>query len=533
MPVDLSGLPNPDGNKKLIVKNNTSSVLVIGDLRLRLNPSGTPGESIDLYAPIDRTQQRIWSNEKIANSIDLDIAISQRQVSIFNENGELTGQDDKFAISRSANDFSVLEAKEAAENISGPIQKITIDPNQDILNTTDSVLNFSSGSSVGEGFEIQNDNRIVVSEAGKYNIEYSIPFLPNETGERSAFIGKNGIFAPTSTGINTAFKTNIETTRATDTVYFDNKSTMSIANGQTKTVEFWYKPINFGSEAVAGVDANRFFGMILTAFGAFGNSERPGKGINIAQNQDGTLRININNSDNNGFVGAETDEVLTLGKWHHIAFVVQITSFNPTNATVTLYIDGQASSINNTAFNGLVQEVGNGNGSSFAIRVGHDDLVFAIDDIRVSNIGRYSGSSFAVPSTALANDANTEGLWKCNDDPMGTYPLTSETIGNFSLEDSSSNNYDLSLISPTVANLPNPDIEFVAAQAYPADFVERFADVLVPAAANGLPTVLTGTETLELEADDFIQLLAWQNSGTTIQPFTTGRQGKISIQKIG
>lgn len=105
----------------------------------------------------------------------------------------------------------------------------------------------------------------------------------------------------------------------------------------------------------------------------------------------------------------------TTNTWHHIAFVREGTG-------VATYIDGSrdynsTSSARPTATTGDCRI---GNGKVFESGgFNSGDLCFDgyIDEVRISNIARYTGSSYTVPTSAFVNDANTCLLMHMETDP--------------------------------------------------------------------------------------------------------------------
>lgn len=114
------------------------------------------------------------------------------------------------------------------------------------------------------------------------------------------------------------------------------------------------------------------------------------------------------------------------GQWYHIAYTREVIS-----STINLYlwVNGvyQASRLNSNAnFTGSGDPfIGAGNGSN--------DLNGYMQDLRISNIARYTaGVNFTPPTTPFVNDANTllliHGSSPIADDNIGTVPGAGITI---------------------------------------------------------------------------------------------------------
>jgi hypothetical protein len=364
--------------------------------------------------------------------------------------------------------------------------------------------------------------------AGQYRAEYTMSFPANVTGQRSAFVAKNGVFPNTDATENTAYKNNAHGT-ASSTVFFQkNTGVTGISVGQIKTVEFWYKPIAYGSSASGGTDTRKL-GMIVQAFSGYvaGSSIFPGLGINVGQNSDGKLQLNFPAETGSGYVWPKiTPDAVSLNAWHHIAFTISVTATMwPTSITYAFYVDG--SRVRNGDVTPVSNYQGNGESDGFAIKHGHHTTVFGLDDIRVSNNERYTGTSYIVPTAGLTADGTTDVLYKCNDRAIGSYAMNGSTDP---IADTTGTKNMLPVSGSSFTSAPA--IEGIAAQAYEGDFAEKFADAVVDAAQGGLATVISSSETIELAANDYVELYGWQNSGVSLQPFGGGRKSKFKIQKI-
>lgn len=106
-----------------------------------------------------------------------------------------------------------------------------------------------------------------------------------------------------------------------------------------------------------------------------------------------------------------TASSLSIG-WHHAAAVFDNQS-GP-NDTGAIYLDGSRIGFGS----GLSFSPGIGNSSSalnIGAYLGVNPFHGWIDEVRLSNVARYSGASYAPPSGAFATDANTRALWHFNE----------------------------------------------------------------------------------------------------------------------
>lgn len=116
---------------------------------------------------------------------------------------------------------------------------------------------------------------------------------------------------------------------------------------------------------------------------------------------------------NQGWQSASHPTVLQAGVWHHVAAVYNA-------GAIQLFVNGQASgaaAVGSTLTQGPLVQMG-----AYA---GYPAFAGALDDVRVSNVARYSGS-FATPTAPHAVDANTVDLWRFDE---GAGQLTAESAG--------------------------------------------------------------------------------------------------------
>ena len=116
---------------------------------------------------------------------------------------------------------------------------------------------------------------------------------------------------------------------------------------------------------------------------------------------------------NQGWQSASHPTVLQTSVWHHVAAVYNAGS-------IQLFVNGQASgaaTVGNTLTQGPLVQMG-----AYA---GYPAFAGALDDVRISNVARYTGS-FSVPTAPHAVDANTVDLWRFDE---GAGQLTADSAG--------------------------------------------------------------------------------------------------------
>jgi hypothetical protein len=70
---------------------------------------------------------------------------------------------------------------------------------------------------------------------------------------------------------------------------------------------------------------------------------------------------------------------------------------------------------------------------------------------------------------------------------------------------------------------------------YPAyvDPEPRIAETISAAAGSGQPTVLSGSEMVVLDANDYVSFMVWQDSGTSVTMWSPGKAGRAWIMRVG
>lgn len=135
----------------------------------------------------------------------------------------------------------------------------------------------------------------------------------------------------------------------------------------------------------------------------------------------GTTKVQFYHTAGDGFkvvIGGSTYTFSYSGSSWGVGGMIHVCCMR-TSGTVTAHLDGYqvvsgaADATNITSNTGV--RIGQDSGASYNFN-GY------MDEIRISNVARYSGSPFTVPSSALTNDANTLLLLHC-DIATGTFVL--------------------------------------------------------------------------------------------------------------
>ena len=172
------------------------------------------------------------------------------------------------------------------------------------------------------------------------------------------------------------------------------------------------------------------------------------------------------------------------GWWYHVAAV-------RSGGNWKLYINGSQSSI-------ATSTAPNTPSTSFSIGASHSlirGLNGVIDEIRVSNIARYT-SSFPAPSAPFTSDANTVLLYHC-DESSGQVLVDSSPAGNNGYLGSSTDP-DMEDPGRTTSDAPLPVLLF--------DFMAKYREGKVRLSWSTSP--VTETETLEIQRS--VDGLEWQ-----------------------
>jgi hypothetical protein len=128
-----------------------------------------------------------------------------------------------------------------------------------------------------------------------------------------------------------------------------------------------------------------------------------------------------------------TTGVIPLNTWTSIAAVFTTTG---SNTIVSLYVNGvrQNVQLNNTGAFAATQTATNGavsSGTPFGLgRYGSNFITGFVNNLRVSNINRYSGASYSLATQDFISDANTQILIVPTGVPGTTIPYTGAVSGN-------------------------------------------------------------------------------------------------------
>jgi hypothetical protein len=107
---------------------------------------------------------------------------------------------------------------------------------------------------------------------------------------------------------------------------------------------------------------------------------------------------------------------LSVG-WHHVAAVFD-NDYTANQDLMALYLDGSLVG-SSTAFGWTPGIPNSSSALNVGAYVGVNPFVGWIEKMRFSDIVRYSGTSYTVPSAPIVNDADTRALWHFNE-PAGS-----------------------------------------------------------------------------------------------------------------
>ena len=436
-------------NNKLVIENLTDKKIIIGDLNIKLSPRGLNGSSQDVFAYDDLLGIQRRSFEQISKSRQLQSLIVSGFVQLSNENGVISGIDNQIKeveyLLKSVVKADIVSAKadivsDISVDISTAISQIPvvqipdklsvdflIDSSQSLTSSSTSTIGFvSKVGDTSDSFDI-SDDKIVFNQSGKYNISYNFPIEGNGLGLRSSWISKNGTAPPyVSPKAFMSLKANSDKGVTTATYWLERKRGTTIAHMNSPvngwTVEFFYKPISFGTATGASFD-----GTIVYIAGSSDNDSLTTNDVTsmfpIMQFSDG--RIGYGGSFS---VTGRWSPVLELNKWYHLA----ITCSGTNTKVLKLYINGElaSSNANTSVFELTRASINNQYNTGIGVRVGNGLHKFQIQDFRISTNVRYT-DNFTVPSDRLAADGSTYCLYPMND-KIGEYAkvVRSSTTSN-------------------------------------------------------------------------------------------------------
>jgi hypothetical protein len=207
---------------------------------------------------------------------------------------------------------------------------------------------------------------------------------------------------------------------------------VDIKNSNGFTVEYWIYPTNFdtagGGTTNPGPGNKNGIGATFWSFGP----------ANDGVSQVNRLTLYYFDFVNSAARTISTNNnALVVNTWQNISVVTTTASGN---TTFSLYINGirQQIALSNVGTYGNTVTIDSttiSSNTSFPFLIGKDvgpRLIGYVDEIRVSNINRYSGSSYTVANQPFTDDANTQLLIHCDG-----------TSGSTSFTDSSSFNYTI------------------------------------------------------------------------------------------
>jgi len=140
--------------------------------------------------------------------------------------------------------------------------------------------------------------------------------------------------------------------------------------------------------------------------------------------------------------------VMTLNTWHNVCMVVTTSG---TTSTVSLYVDGQRKqvSLNNNTFADTQTTAGGVTSTGTPFGMGKYGVVWNgyMDNMRVSNINRYSGASYSLATSPFTVDSNTQLYLICDGTPGSTSFPDSSTFNR-----TVTNNSNIVTVSSARAN---------------------------------------------------------------------------------
>jgi len=141
-----------------------------------------------------------------------------------------------------------------------------------------------------------------------------------------------------------------------------------------------------------------------------------GPGSGWEGNVEGAYTYDGNHNNANYISSAQS--TVSSGTWHHVALV-------GANTNIYLYVDGQRVASN--SLTGPLGAVPNVEVSAGSLMNPYEFFCGVIDEVRISNIPRYTGTTYQVPTQEFVTDTNTLALWHFNE---GTGTTTSDASGN-------------------------------------------------------------------------------------------------------
>lgn len=144
-------------------------------------------------------------------------------------------------------------------------------------------------------------------------------------------------------------------------------------------------------------------------------SANPSSTAVICGTDSGSIWLGVESSGAATFGFMNSNTAITDGAWHHIAGVL-------TGGNTYIYVDGVQKA---TATAGTIGFPNFGIGI-FGTNTGYP-ITAVIDEVRVSNIARYTGASFSVPTAAFTGDANTVGLYHLEADGADSSSAAADT----------------------------------------------------------------------------------------------------------
>lgn len=226
------------------------------------------------------------------------------------------------------------------------------------------------------------------------------------------FAARQGFFPPATAGFgNSSFwSTSVTGARWLSTPSVTNLITWKATTGFT--IEYWIYQTSQWPGTINPGPGNHDAGASSTNYWSFGPANN------------GSLELYYWGPGQQ-FIKTATG-AMNLDTWYNVCMVATTSG---SNTTVTFYINGvrQQVQLNNTGSFLDSQTVSNGaisTGTPFRMgSYGSQYWRGYMDNLRVSNINRYSGASYSVATSPFTSDANTQLLLIC-DGPNGSTTFT-------------------------------------------------------------------------------------------------------------
>ncbi|GAB4174009.1 MAG: hypothetical protein Fur005_35880 [Roseiflexaceae bacterium] len=274
------------------------------------------------------------------------------------------------------------------------------------------------------------------------------------------------------------------------------------------TIEFWMKANpgenTTGSCSTSATGDGWINGNILLDRDIYGSGDNGDYGIALFGAGQIGFGVAVGNSGNTVCGGTNLDD----GQWHHIAVTRSNSTITPTTERLQLFVDG----VRVAASSGPLGDISYRNNRTTSWPNSDPFLVLGaekhdagaeypsfrgwIDDLRISNVVRYTSTGYTPPTNEIAQDAQTVALYRFNEG-SGTTIIDELGTSNGIL------NYGGSITpgpiwstdQPSITTLPTstPTATAVPATATPIPPTNTPTATVVPATATPIPSTNTPT----------------------------------------